>query len=210
METWLVSDRERARTVKRYTSDSRVWPVELAVIHWTASPMGDGPDGAAPQRIRTGLTGNARQSSTHFVILRDGSVLQAAPIEDRTWHAGGSTWIGLAGERVTDINRRSIGIDLECVGPLAYTRGCWRDDYGGRYEGPLPVADDDEHFEPYREAQILALLGLVPQIVAALPILCHSGRWVGHSDIRRTKIDPGPAFPWARLRAAVMESPCAS
>lgn len=202
--TWLVRPRDRFMTPHRYRAGGRVLPVELAVVHWTASPLGHDAEGANRDRIARWLLGHGRDSSTHFVVLRDGTILQSAPLEDRTWHAGGSAWVALDGAAYGNVNNRSIGVDLENVGPLSHTRGCWRDDYGGRYEGPPPYEDRGEHYEPYREIQIVALLGLVSQIVAVLPILAHPGRWVGHEEIRRTKIDPGPAFPWARLRAALL------
>lgn len=46
--------------------------------------------------------------SAHFLIRRDGSLLQFVPCSKRAWHAGASSWLGR--ERCNDF---SIGIELE-------------------------------------------------------------------------------------------------
>lgn len=46
--------------------------------------------------------------SSHFLIRRDGSLLQFVPCGQRAWHAGVSTWQGR--ERCNDF---SVGIELE-------------------------------------------------------------------------------------------------
>jgi len=46
--------------------------------------------------------------SSHFVIRRDGELLQFVPVGQRAWHAGLSNWQGR--ERCNDF---SIGIELE-------------------------------------------------------------------------------------------------
>ena len=48
------------------------------------------------------------QVSTHFLIRRDGEVIQLVPCSRRAWHAGVSSWRGR--ERCNDF---SIGIELE-------------------------------------------------------------------------------------------------
>lgn len=56
---------------------------------------------------------------------------------------------------------------------------------------------------PYADAQYAALATLVRSLCAAYPGLAPA-RLVGHSDIAPgRKSDPGPAFDWTRLRAAV-------
>lgn len=56
---------------------------------------------------------------------------------------------------------------------------------------------------PYTDAQYITLTRLARAIITAYPgITC--ARIVGHSDIAPgRKTDPGPAFDWARLRAAL-------
>lgn len=63
----------------------------------------------------------------------------------------------------------------------------------------LEGADD----VPYEDAQYESLTRLIQALLAAYPSLSRE-RIVGHSDIAPgRKTDPGPAFDWARLRAAL-------
>ena len=91
--------------------------VELLVIHNISLPPGEfgGPGivelftnrldpGAHP--YYRGIAG--RRGSAHFLIRRDGELLQFVPCGRRAWHAGGSNWRGRS--RCNDF---SIGIELE-------------------------------------------------------------------------------------------------
>ena len=203
MSGWLVPEGQRVLTPHRYHADyrpGRVLPVELVVVHWTASPTNAAtPTGADHGRIRRWLRGKTSKNSTHLVICRDGGVIQGAPLYDRTWHAGGTTWAGLGGRNVRSINSRSIGFDLENVGPLKMRDGVLRDCYGGVHHG---LAEEDEHgrlWEPYSEIQIATMLWLACRLVEVFPVLADFRRWVGHEHIKDTKQDPGPLFPWMRL-----------
>lgn len=48
------------------------------------------------------------QVSSHFVVRRTGEVVQLVDTDDRAWHAGQSTWKGVA-----NCNDYSVGIELE-------------------------------------------------------------------------------------------------
>jgi len=50
----------------------------------------------------------ALEVSSHFLVRRDGALLQFVPVHERAWHAGASAWRGR--ERCNDF---SIGIELE-------------------------------------------------------------------------------------------------
>lgn len=54
--------------------------------------------------------------SAHFLIRRDGSLIQFVPCEQRAWHAGASHWLGR--DRCNDF---SIGIELEGSDYEAFT-----------------------------------------------------------------------------------------
>ena len=60
-----------------------------------------------------GLSG--LQVSAHFVIRRDGQLLQFVSCDRRAWHAGQSVWRGLP-----NCNDHSIGIELEGLEGLAF------------------------------------------------------------------------------------------
>jgi AmpD protein len=53
--------------------------------------------------------------SSHFVVRRDGSLLQFVPIQRRAWHAGVSSWRGRAG-----CNDFSVGVELEGLDDAAF------------------------------------------------------------------------------------------
>jgi AmpD protein len=99
-------------------------PIELLVIHNISLPpeVFGGPGildlftnhldpGAHP--YYAGIAG--LRVSAHFLIRRDGEVIQFVPCEKRAWHAGTSNWRGR--ERCNDF---SIGIELEGSDSVAF------------------------------------------------------------------------------------------
>lgn len=57
------------------------------------------------------LTNRQRKVSAHYLISRDGDILQLVDEQHRAWHAGRSWWGG-----TTDLNSSSIGIELDNTG----------------------------------------------------------------------------------------------
>jgi len=91
--------------------------VTLVVLHSISLPPGEyGGDGI--ERLFTNRLDpaahpyfkeiHALKVSSHFLVRRDGEVVQFVPVERRAWHAGTSSWRGR--ERCNDF---SIGIELE-------------------------------------------------------------------------------------------------
>ena len=54
--------------------------------------------------------------SAHFLIRRDGELVQFVPCSKRAWHAGESLWKGR-----TRCNDFSVGVELEGTGEVSYT-----------------------------------------------------------------------------------------
>jgi len=116
-EGWL----DGARRVLSPNCDSRPpeAPVTLAVLHAISLPRGE-YGGDAIERLFTnrldpaghpsfaGLAGV--KVSAHFLVRRDGALVQFVPLHLRAWHAGASRWRGR--ERCNDF---SVGIELEGV-----------------------------------------------------------------------------------------------
>ena len=73
---------------------------DFVVIHHTGSKTLEDA-----QRI---LTTPLRKVSAHYLISRDGAMIQLVGENARAWHAGKSWWGGL-----TDLNSVSIGIELD-------------------------------------------------------------------------------------------------
>lgn len=198
--TWIVPDAQRVPTRKAYfPPDSRIHPVDAIVIHYTA-----GADVPLKPRVKTWAEQpiEVNDASTHLVTSRrpiEQPTLQLAPLEARTWHAGGSIFNGVEG-----VNRFSIGVDFDNVGFLHKSGGTVLDAYGRTYHGPAPfVAEDGELWEPYTEEAVIEVCRIVLMIVDLCDTLHgRPDRITGHENIRSTKRDPGHAFDqfWPVLR----------
>ena len=120
-DSWI----EGARRVPSPNCDRRPpgTQVHLAVLHSISLPRGQyrkAAGGDAIERLFTNrLDASAHASfadlaglrvSSHFLIYRDGELVQFVPLEARAWHAGASRWRGR--ERCNDF---SVGIELEGV-----------------------------------------------------------------------------------------------
>lgn len=75
----------------------------FVIIHGTTSAT-------AESALRT-LTDPERKVSAHYLIGRDGELIQLVDERQRAWHAGASRW-GM----LTDLNSASIGIELDNTG----------------------------------------------------------------------------------------------
>lgn len=130
--------------------------IDYIILHYTAMAT-------ATEAIER-LCGPENEVSAHYIISKDGCVTQMVDERLRAWHAGESCWQGL-----TDINSRSIGIEL-----------------------------DNKGDEPFPIAQINSLKALVKNIMkkhelGPESLLGHS------DIAPARKQDPGPHFPWKEL-----------
>lgn len=91
--------------------------VSLAVIHSISLPPGEYGGPEIEQLFTNQLDWSAHpyfeqirgtEVSAHFVIRRDGGLLQFVSVHDRAWHAGRSSWQGR-----DNCNDYSVGIELE-------------------------------------------------------------------------------------------------
>ena len=98
---------------------------ELIVIHNISLPPGEfgGPyiealftNALDPEQHPFFATLEGLRVSAHFLIRRDGELVQFVPVHRRAWHAGQSVWCGRA-----DCNDFSLGIELEGTDDLAYS-----------------------------------------------------------------------------------------
>lgn len=155
--------------------------ISLLVIHNISLPPGQFGGGQVQALFQNCLQADAHpyfaeiaglRVSAHFLIERDGGLIQFVSCLERAWHAGQSCFEGRA-----QCNDFSLGIELEGT---------------------------DER--PFSDAQYRALIALTRLLQAAYPAIT-AARICGHSDIAPgRKTDPGPAFDWARLRAALIHS----
>ena len=91
--------------------------IDLVIVHSISLPPGEYGGDAIERLFTNRLVAGAHSSfesiaelrvSAHFLVRRDGGLLQFVSCDDRAWHAGVSRWRGRA-----DCNDFSIGIELE-------------------------------------------------------------------------------------------------
>lgn len=91
--------------------------VDLVVLHSISLPPGEYGGAAIERLFANELDWSAHPYfetirgltvSAHFLICRDGEVVQFVSCDDRAWHAGASAWNGR-----DDCNDFSVGIELE-------------------------------------------------------------------------------------------------
>ena len=104
--------------------------VDLLVIHHISLPPGEFGGRGIVQLFTNALDPAAHphfatlagmKVSAHFLIGRDGRLVQFVPCAKRAWHAGASNWKGRS--RCNDF---SIGIELEGTGEQPYTAPQYR------------------------------------------------------------------------------------
>lgn len=136
---------------------------DMLILHYTATET-------AETAIKW-LANPVSKVSCHYVIDLDGAITRMVAETERAWHAGVSYW---QGER--DINNRSIGIEIQNVGPS-----------GG--------------YPDFPEMQMRAVVALSADIVRRHRI--RPEHVLAHSDVAPfRKIDPGEKFDWSRLARA--------
>ena len=133
--------------------------VDLVVIHSIGLPPGEYGTDAIERLFTNRLDCDAHpyyeqlrglEVSAHFVVLRDGELLQFVSCDRRAWHAGASQWRGRP-----DCNDFSIGIELEGLegtsfAPAQYLElGRLMQDIAEAH-GAVPVAGH-EHVAPGRK-----------------------------------------------------------
>jgi N-acetylmuramoyl-L-alanine amidase len=168
----------------------------FVVLHYTA---GRDATSAVQSLCTRKPQGNA---SAHIVLGRDGRIVQLAPFNVVTWHAGVSQWSGING-----LNPFAIGIELDNAG-LLHREGercvAW---FGKAYPDSEVVVAEHKHgggvrpWHSYSEVQIGRALELCEALAA------HYGieDILGHEDIARgRKVDPGPAFPLGAVRSRAL------
>jgi len=104
--------------------------IDLLVIHYISLPPGEFGGADIEAFFMNRLDAPAHpffatiaelKASAHFLIRRDGQVIQFVPCAKRAWHAGESSWKGRS--RCNDF---SIGIEVEGDGEVPFTAAQYR------------------------------------------------------------------------------------
>lgn len=163
------------------------------VFHYTA--------GSSAASSVASLCNPASKASAHVVLGRDGSIVQLAPFNIVTWHAGKSHWNGIEG-----LNHSSIGIEMDNAGLLRRVGDKFVAWFGRTYPQGEVMQAQHKHgggvqpWHAYTEKQIARALELAEVLAAHYNI----EQVLGHDDIAPgRKQDPGPAFPLGSIASRV-------
>lgn len=170
---------------------------EIVVLHDTAGRLEKGNSAAYL------ASANAGKVSVHFVIERDGTVVQQVPTNKQANHAGQSSFHGRQG-----CNGFSLGIEM--VNPGKMTEVPTLPDHGrawwGEVLGGCVAAHTTEHGDgiwmPYSSAQMDALLGLLEMLFRDIKTLRDITTHWYISPGR--KVDTNPLFPLDHVRARIL------
>jgi N-acetylmuramoyl-L-alanine amidase len=137
--------------------------IDILLLHYTGM--------ASTDEALARLASIDAKVSSHYLVREDGRIIQLVAEVERAFHAGVSSWEG-----TTDINSRSIGIEIANM--------------GHDFDSP-----------PFPAAQIAAVIALSRDIVRRHGV--RADRVLAHSDVAPgRKRDPGEVFPWPQLAAA--------
>lgn len=142
--------------------------------------------------------------SSHFIVGKDGRVVQVVPLDKQALHTGPSSWKNFDG-----MAPHSIGVELDSPGPIVQVDGEWISLFGKKYGEEKAVKAPHKHggaytaWHPYPEAQI----GKAVELCRALVQKYEIEEILGHDDISpKRKWDPGPAFPMGEFRKSVFKT----
>ena len=188
-------------------------PVDTIVLHATG--------GGSVQGAMARFKSRKGEASAHFVILRNGAVLQLVELSHAAWHTS---------SRSTDIphmNQRSVGIEIVSPGGLSRSSGpvrvcedesgrgvAWTCKRSSRLEPLRPLADyyrrgAVERFVPFADAQYRSLIRLLRYLVSCIPTVRlitgheHLHKWHGAGKAFKNRVDPGGQFDWTRIETGL-------
>jgi AmpD protein len=125
--------------------------VSLLVVHSISLPPGEYGGDAIEKFFTNRLDPGAHpyyqeiaglRVSAHFLIRRDGRLVQFVPVHRRAWHAGASSWRGRSA-----CNDFSVGVELEGTDDSAFEPAQYRalDELIARLRSALPLRDIAAH-----------------------------------------------------------------
>ncbi|MEA3195893.1 MAG: N-acetyl-anhydromuramoyl-L-alanine amidase [Betaproteobacteria bacterium] len=148
-EGWL----EDLRRVESPNCDERPEgsEISLLIVHSISLPPGEF-GGDSIERLFTNRLDPAAHAyfreieglrvSAHFLVRRDGEVVQFVPVLKRAWHAGASSWRGRGA-----CNDFSVGVELEGTDDSAFEEAQYRslEQLVARLRAALPLRDLAAH-----------------------------------------------------------------
>ena len=164
-----------------YNAKNRIDNNELntIVLHCAFSPNIN----ATARFLSDTINGRA---SAHLLIDRDGSVIQQVPFNFQSFHAG------------REFNNKSIGIEFINLGQLTLANGLYKTLYGKVIDrNNVDYSKSGVYWEKYTSQQIEKALEICKLLFEEYNIKYI----VGHNEIDKNKIDPGPFFPIDKFKS---------
>lgn len=165
------------------------------LMHYTA--------GSSAEAAISTLINPIEKVSAHLVISRTGEITQLVPFDRVAWHAGPSYW-----ENKRFLNKYSIGIELDNDGYLRPENGQWESKATSKCypEDQVKVATHWKEFKEqgwllYSEAQLKAALDVALVLKEKYQLIDV----IGHEDVHKGKVDPGPGFPMEWFREQMFD-----
>jgi len=170
----------------------------IVILHDTAGRLEKGNSAAY-------LAKNDAKVSVHFVVERDGTIVQQVPTNKRANHAGKSTFNGRA-----DCNDFAIGIEI--VNPGKMTRAndtqavaWWGQQFATALFG-IEERETPEHgrglWMAYSPEQLAAVIELLKALFEGIPTLQDiTTHWYVSPG---RKVDVNPLFPLDQVRALIL------
>ena len=153
-------------------------------------------------------------TSAHYIINRDGSIIQSVPEIYTAYHIGcyrSDEFCGNCPDKLCsnkgyfyDPEETTIAIELENAGPVFPDNGWYTDIFHNSipddadiflYDGSDPLYHASQYYEAFSEIQLTVLEKLLADLEQRYGDLII----LGHSDIHQVSVDPGPAFPWTKF-----------
>lgn len=173
---------------------------QVLVMHDTAGRIEDG--GASSV---SWLCNPKARASAHIVMGRDGEIVQLAPFNIATWHAGASSYRGRS-----NVNAFSIGIEIVNPGAMTERGGKakpWWDQLFDIAQYGIERKKTKEHGEalwmPYTAAQIAMSKDMGRAIVRAYGLTDVTTHWFIAPG---RKVDTNPLYPLAEVRAFALDT----
>jgi N-acetylmuramoyl-L-alanine amidase len=163
------------------------------IIHYTAMEN-------CEQAVKR-LTDPVSQASAHLLIGRKGNIVQLAPFNKATWHAGRSRW-----RNYENLNNHSIGIELDNAGWLNRSMGSYYSWFGKEYprEQVYLYNGKEKRVRKFWHSYSGIQLETTHKVIAALSAAYSIQAILRHSDVSpRRKPDPGPAFPFDSIYSPI-------
>lgn len=181
---------------KKFAANHKVVGPKYLIIHTT--------DAISVESTIHTFTGEKGDAAAHLVIGRDGRVVQFVDFDTVAFHCGTSYW-----EQDFDLNRSSIGIEVDNAGFLSRSDGVWK--------WKTTIIPDEEvteirhwkengkrGWQQFTDVQIKVLR----EIVQALKERYGFEIVLGHDVINLTnRADPGPLFPMQEFQELVGGEP---